>query len=190
MHPHVLCHLCAESPLCCHRASAWLSPVGRGTAEGTGIALPAVWGRCAPPGSCSSPCLRVRRSWELPAAGRGPPADGGCGARKCFAASRGERDGPFHTLRTAIVLPFLCRGREGCCLGDYKWHSLINQTGFHSFCPSAGFFVVFFFFFSSSFPIKHPKAFSASGLKIRGRSPHHEWIAPFACLYKHDVVSL
>lgn len=31
----------------------------------------------------------VRRSWELPGASRGPPAEVGCGARKRFAASRG-----------------------------------------------------------------------------------------------------
>lgn len=151
-------HLCAES-LC---AATELQPgcpcgmwhSGGWNGEGTGTALPAVRGRCAPPGSCPSHCLGVRRSWELPGASRGLPADGGCGARKRFPASRGGRDGPFQTLRTAIVLPFLCRERGGCCLGDYQWRSLINQTGFDSFCSSAGFSSFFF-----SFPTKHPKHF-------------------------------
>lgn len=120
-----------------------------------GTALP--WGRCAPPGFCFSPWLGVRRSWELPGSSRGPPADVGCGTRKHFAVSRGGRDGPFQTLRTAIVLPFLCREREGCCLGDYQWCSLINQTGFDFFYPSAVFSLFFFLFFS--FPTKHPKHF-------------------------------
>lgn len=124
---------CAEVSSCCHGASAWPSPAltkqkpwlegQRGTARSPLFRLR---GEVVCPGSPC--CVAVGRLWSH----RGccqEPTGGGCGALTPALPPRGGRDGQalFKTLRTAIVLPFLCGEGEGCCLWRFSM-ALLNQA--------------------------------------------------------------
>ena len=175
---------------CCDKAEAVA-----GMADGHGELSPA----------CSLPALSALREgvrpwapfvawmwggsqwWVLPGASLGSPVDvERWNAPLPFPGS--ERQALFKTLRTAIVLPFLCREGEGCCLWRFSM-AILNQADRFWLLLSVCRFFLFFF----SFPTKHPKHFQPLAQRSeseRTSSPNDEWTARFACLCKHNVVSL
>lgn len=105
---------------CCDKAEA-----GAGMAELTPARL---GGRCVTLGSFHG--LGVR-SGPGPAGVPRRVVAGGCGEvvdAETLRRLPGQGETAlFKTLRTAIVLPFLCRGGEGCCLWRFSM-VLLNQS--------------------------------------------------------------
>lgn len=151
---------CGLAVPCCDRA---------GVAQGQGELTPAT-----PLGSFTAGCEGVLGAqggsgrWVQPGANRVPSRVVDAKPRNLPALPGRRERALFKALRTSLVLPFLCREGEGCCLWRFSM-VLLNQVDRFWLLLSLCWFSFFFFFFL--FPLNIPSIFSLRLKDQRAREP-------------------